>query len=880
MPPIARDRWLHLGPLLDQALDVPVGERAAWLAALRTRAPDDADALEHLLTVDGTSWLGTTHRSRILGRMAATPVGEGARLGAWQLERQLGRGGMGTVWLAARADGRFAGQAAVKLLHPSLIEGVGEDYFRREGEVLARLTHPGIARLYDAGVTDEGQPYLVLEYVEGRSLTAWCRERTPTLDARLALFERVCDAVAHAHAHGIVHRDIKPANLAVGSDGAVKLLDFGIAVLVEEGRLDAPTWSGAEARPERDPGHANGAGASGSSSSDSLQPFTPRYAAPEQLAGGAITTATDVYALGRLLEELLEGVPDAPRDLQAIVRRALQREPADRYPTVAALSDELRRFRRHEPVEARAGGAWYRARRFARRHRGGLGAATVAVAALLVGTVVSVLQAREARAQRDLALANERRARVMSEVMLSLATELPTADADARTVDALRRTRVLLDAYLADDRAERARLAIDLARQFGIFARGTEAEALLADARTDAIAAGDRALELELECLLGAGGDTLPPEVAWRVLDALRAEIPADAWRARAACATATSRRYLMQFAGDSASGQSALAVSLAREAGDTVSLLYATMLLDQLQTIGWSQGDFHDKRRVYAEATTVLERLGLGSSVPAMRVATLLSSFARETGRLLVADSALAALRPYLDAGERWRAATPALLLEQAQVAAMLARPDDARQWFARAIELTRAPGTELLAIRARQLRAQFLAEQGDLRQARADYDTLGQLLARSSNSAFEAARVRTRAALLAAEGQAPRAAGVIDSLLRARGYPGDVRLVSWSDVILELAQYETRAGRHAAARTAIERVRTAYAGDSVSANGVYRLAVMQLLDARMQSAERDVGARQTAGEAVRTLTVALGPTHPLTVAAIALRDSAMAVR
>lgn len=862
MPSLGPERWLELGPLLDEALEQPAHARAAWLSALRLRAPADAHDLEQLLGADGTTWLETGHRQRVLGRMAAPPAVAGAVLGTWRLERQLGRGGMGTVWLASRADGRFAGQAAVKLLHPSLIEGLGEDFFRREGEVLARLTHPAIARLYDAGVTPDGQPYLVLEYVDGVPLNRWLAEQRPSLTRRLELLERIGDAVAHAHAHGIVHRDIKPANLIITAVDEVKLLDFGIALLVDE-----ITPGGNGTTVETPSAMSTDAPIPGSgTSSDTVHPFTPRYAAPEQLHGGAITTATDVYALGRILDELLDGLRPVPTDLQAVVARATKRAPDERYPTVAELTQELRRFRRHEPIAARSGSRWYRARRFARRHRAGFAAGCVALLALLVGSAVSVVQARDARAQRDVALAAERRARLIGEVMLSLATELPTTDSEARAVDALRRTRVLLTSYLGEDRAERARLAIDLSRQFGFFARPTEAQALLDDARADARAVGDEALLIEIECALGAGGDSLGPQGAHRTIDSLRTRLPRTAWRAQAACASAASRFYLMQFAGDSANAQSALAVRWVREAGDTVSLLYAHLLVDQLQTIAWSAGDFHSKRAMYRDAIVVLEKLGLGSSVPALRVATLLSGFARETGRVLVADSALAPARAFLTAGDRWRATPPALLLEQAQVAGILAQDADARAWFERAIEVTTTPGSELLAIRARQLYAQYLAEAGDVRTARVHVDTLTQLLAVQTNSAFDAARVRTMAALHAADGDSERAATLVDSLLRARGYPERLRLVSWQDVVTEHAHYQWQRGAYEAVREAIAHVRTAYDGDSVPANGSYRLARLAVLEARLRTHDADSSASSAAREAVRQLTVAVGAQHPLT--------------
>jgi eukaryotic-like serine/threonine-protein kinase len=207
---------------------------------------------------------------------------QGREIGPWRITRLIGRGGMGEVWRAERSDGRFEGAVAVKLLRGG---GTGwSERFRREGRVLGRLTHPNIARLLDAGTLADGQPYLVLEHVEGERIDAWCDARRLGTHARVRLLLQVCDAVAHAHANLVVHRDLKPSNILVDGSGQAKLLDFGIAKLVAEEDAEASvlTHEGAQA-------------------------MTPPYAAPEQVNGGAVTTATDVYALGLLLFRLLSG---------------------------------------------------------------------------------------------------------------------------------------------------------------------------------------------------------------------------------------------------------------------------------------------------------------------------------------------------------------------------------------------------------------------------------------------------------------------------------------------------------------------------------------------------------------------------------------------
>jgi serine/threonine protein kinase/Tfp pilus assembly protein PilF len=408
---------LHM--LLDQVLDLGPAERDAWLARLRVEQPAHAAELERLLAEEAEL---DSRQFLVAGASSGAPAPglAGQRLGAWTLERPLGQGGMGTVWLARRSDGRFEGTAAVKLLNLALIDPVGSARFRREGSVLARLDHPHIARLLDAGVTESGQPYLVLEHVEGQRIDRWCDAQRLTPDQRLRLFLDVLGAVAHAHANLIVHRDLKPSNILVTAAGTVKLLDFGIAKLLED-----ETW--AEATTLTDLGG---------------RALTPEYAAPEQIAGGSITTATDVYALGVLLyvllagrhptgegsrttAEHLQGILDTepPRlsvavtkaeergtsrerlrrsyagDLDNIVAKALKKGPAERYATVGALADDLRRHLAHQPVSARADSLRYRAGKFIRRNRLPVAAATL-VAVALAGAAIRERQLR-ARAEAE-----------------------------------------------------------------------------------------------------------------------------------------------------------------------------------------------------------------------------------------------------------------------------------------------------------------------------------------------------------------------------------------------------------------------------------------------------------------------------------------------
>jgi serine/threonine-protein kinase len=432
MDALDRQRWLSLSPLLDELLDLDPPVREERLAKLRIEDADTAAQLQRLLAraedLQQQGFLSRPAVAQWQDAPVSTPAdGEpppdltGQSVGAYVLERQLGRGGMGTVWLARRADGRFEGRVAVKFLMAGLLGRGDAGRFAREGQILARLSHPHIARLLDAGVHQGDQPYLVLEYVDGQPIDAYCRERQLGIEARVRLFLDVLAAVAHAHARLILHRDLKPSNILVTADGDVKLLDFGIAKLLDDAQ-QASEGAAATELTER----------AGSA-------YTPQFAAPEQVQQTDVTTATDVYTLGVLLYLLLGGshptaddtqtridrlkavVEHVPRrlsdaaahgedaavarearllrgDLDTIVAKALKKAPAERYANAQALADELQRWLAHEPILARPDSRLYVLGRFVRRHRWAVAAGSAAVLALMGLTAVSVLQARRAEA--------------------------------------------------------------------------------------------------------------------------------------------------------------------------------------------------------------------------------------------------------------------------------------------------------------------------------------------------------------------------------------------------------------------------------------------------------------------------------------------------
>src|SRR5215470_9251432 len=328
MSAISADRWQRASPHLDRLLDLTTTEREKYLNALGAEDPTTAADVRALLTEHHVLTAeGFLSSPPVIPPLEATLTG--LSFGPYTLVSPIGHGGMGSVWLAERSDGRFTGRAAVKLLNAALLGRSAEKRFRREGTILARLTHPHIGRLIDAGLSATGQPYLVLEHIDGRPIDRYCDEQRLSVDERIRLFLDVQAAVAHAHANLIVHRDLKPSNVLVTADGTVKLLDFGIAKLLEADRASPAatmlTHEGDVA-------------------------LTPRYAAPEQLTGGPITTATDVYALGVVLFELLTG--RHPTGVETQTSADFVRAISDREPQ--RLSAAVRPRANDDEVTARA----------------------------------------------------------------------------------------------------------------------------------------------------------------------------------------------------------------------------------------------------------------------------------------------------------------------------------------------------------------------------------------------------------------------------------------------------------------------------------------------------------------------------------------------
>ena len=422
----------RLSALWDESIEMAPAERDTWLGALERSDPKVAALLRELSVSQQASrergflQTGDLVAGHVASLVEADPGLIGRQFGPYRVLAALGQGGMGSVWLAERADGLFTRQVALKLIHPALKSRVTSERFAREREILAGLNHSHIARLLDAGIADDGQSYLALDYVAGTPLTTYCDEHRLSVRERLVLYRQVLSAVQYAHAHLVIHRDLKPANILVTEEGQVQLLDFGIAKLLSEGEAKETELTQLGGRA-----------------------LTPDYAAPEQIAGAPITTAADVYALGVMLYELLTGErpyklkrdsrgaleeailqadPVAPSraalsaaaavarattpkklsstlrgDLDTIAIKALKKSPAERYATANAFGEDIERFLRGDVVLAQPDSVAYRALKFARRHWVGIGAVSVLLLTLAGGLAATSYEAKIAAVQRDAA---------------------------------------------------------------------------------------------------------------------------------------------------------------------------------------------------------------------------------------------------------------------------------------------------------------------------------------------------------------------------------------------------------------------------------------------------------------------------------------------
>ena len=615
--------------------DANADEREALLAEL---PPAQRERLEALIDAD----LAAEAQDFLAepAQLPAAPELAGQVLGAWTLVAPLGSGGMGEVWRARRSDGAHGGEAAIKLLHSPWRGEAARARFRREGELLARLTHPHIARLLDIGEARLGglpTRYLVLELVEGERIDTWSDRQALSEEARLRLFLQVCDAVAHAHARLVVHRDLKPGNILVTDAGEVKLLDFGVAKLLADD-------TGAE---------LTALAAAG---------LTPEYAAPEQLRGEPVSTATDVFALGRLLCLLLTGQREMGQKLRGelalIVAQALRDSPEDRYGGASALADDVRRHLDHRPITARPDSLSYRSAKFARRYRLQLAALGLVLASLIAGVTAATWQWREASREA------ERTRRVQSVLTELLAGLSPDASGSATVpmIELLRRSWAEAKRRLGGDPA----LLAEVARPLGLLLNQSGDMALAAEALSLAHA--------QLQARSDAGR-----EVALQLANTQRR------------LGKTASARQLFESLSDGRGPHAAIAMAnlgeMAIEAGDLSS---AEALLRRSQPLALSQfGPSHEAHRKSLDALTNLAR-AQGRWDDARRWMNRQVTASEGVSRLAAAQARGSAATLEMELG-RYGSAVPLLRASVAELVEVLGAGDATtvytRAWLAAAL-------------------------------------------------------------------------------------------------------------------------------------------------------------------------------------------------
>lgn len=676
--------WILVSPLLDAALDLARGDRAGFVAALRNERPHLADILSELLASHDSAMA-----SSFLQDPLVPPENElaGMAVGAYVLERPIGRGGMGTVWLARRADGRYEGRVAVKFVNLSTLDDDARRRFQKEATTLARLSHPNIARIRDAGVTGGGQPYLVLDYVEGVPIDQYADEHQLDVAARLALFLQVAAAVAHAHANLVVHRDLKPSNVMVDHTGHVALLDFGIAKLLADEDGSAALTAATR--------HA----------------LTPAFAAPEQLTRADVTVGADVFALGTLLylllagrhpaEPVLESTADlvhaitrldpplmsvravdpdhalsgspvtiaAARrttparlratlrgELETIVAKALKKAPSERYASVDALAADISRYLRHEPISARPDSAIYRLRKFARRNRVAVTAGAVAAAAILAGTAGVVLQARQSATDRDFALQQLARAEAINDMNAFLLSDAAPLGQPFTAGELLRRAEGLLNRHRTDPPdGSMVESLVSIGGQFQSRDEDENARRVLT-----------RAFDLARK---------LPPEHV--------------ATRARAGCALANTlaRGDLDELR----RAQTLAAESIARLPAGRAFMLDRVYCERMASSVARLAGDGDADVAHAAEAKRLLQASGLGSELAALRVDMELAEAYRVSGHEAEADRVYRGAYEQMRVLGRDRTERAGTLLNNWGLTLLsLGRPLEADEAFRQAVEIS----------------------------------------------------------------------------------------------------------------------------------------------------------------------------------------------
>jgi tetratricopeptide (TPR) repeat protein len=856
----------RLHPLLDEALQLDEREREAWVARLRLEDPAMAGRLERLLSGEGEP----DSEDLLTGKgtwadVMEPPSLEGLTVGTYTVERAVGQGGMGTVWLARRSDGRFQGRAAVKLLNLALSGTVGRERFQREGTLLARLTHPNIARLIDAGLTQGGQPYLVLEYIEGRRIDHYCDGERLSPTRRIELMLQVLGAVAHAHANLVVHRDLKPSNILVTSDGTVKLLDFGIAKLLES------ETGAAERSALTDIGGLA---------------LTPEYAAPEQVDGRPVTTATDVYALGVLLYILLagrhptgEGCRSAGEHLRAVAEneparlhagdldnillKALKKNPAERYATVRELADDLRRYLRREPVMARGDGLGYRAGRFVSRHRAAVTAGTLTAVALLAATVISIQQSREARGQRDAALRQSRRAAAELEFQNLMLTNIGSSRVTMR--DVLDHGQVLLQQQYGGDPATAVEIALTLGDGFADL--GADDQRLVMDIRAESLAAVARSPDLVLKSRCAratalADGNQVPAATA--LMDRIRPALAAASPETAEFCLAEVAAVEMRQARFDSAAVLSRRAGELLEQDGDSLGMQYVGVLnLEANALENLKRG--REALAVYQHLASLMDRTGRGEASGRNVIRSNIGLALANLGELRAAEpiqrEALEQSRRSNPRGE----AHPVVIANYCKTILFLQKFDSAASWFQILYDQSSASDHDLMRAEAARGLAEVALDQGRLGVAGRWIAEDERILGERHGPEMDMTQA-VNAWLAAARGDSAGANRVFTQTLEGMGYFQGKRDYHMRWILARAAEAALQAHDPAKAAAYARAAAEIATSDSLSETRSAYVGEARLLEGRALLARGDTAsASAVLVRGVNALRTGAGPDHPL---------------
>lgn len=898
MSTLSPDQWQALSPYLDQALALTDDERAAWLASLGEQNPALAAQLQALLD-----------EHRVLAQegflekgpaaLPSTPGLAGQTIGPYTLISQIGQGGMGVVWLVQRNDGRFQRKAAVKLLSVGLAGGVAER-FRREGAILGRLSHPHIAELLDAGVTTAGQPYLILEYVDGLPIHSYCDQHNLDVNVRCRLFLDVLSAVTHAHANLIVHRDIKPSNVFVSRGGQVKLLDFGIAKLME------------------------GAGSDGSATlltHEAGSALTPEFAAPEQIRGGPVTTATDVYALGVLLYLLLAGQHPAgpgphsaaglvkaimetepPRvsevagrtaakpsptpdrgatpeklrrqlrgDLDTIVAKAMKKEPQERYASVTALADDLRRYLRHEPISARPDTISYRVGKFARRNRLAVALTALALIAIIAGTAGTLIQARRAREQRDFAFRQLTRAEAINDLDNFILTDAAPSGKPLRLNELLERAERLVRREHDLTDVNHIQLLVSIGRKYQSQDQDASALRALEEAYKLSRNVTDRSTRALAACALGnAASVSGDPKRAQALIREGFQELPNESQFVldQIFCLECGSRVSRDTGEASEAVARALTAEQLLEGSPVRTDALQADTLMGLAEAYR-SAGHFVEADSTFDRASKVLATLGRDDTQEAGTLFNNWGLMLFHSGRILEAERTLRRAIEISQENQAEEGVSPQLLNNYAATLIDLNRFDEAGNYANRAFADAQKAGNEILIVQTLLMRARVYRGQHDLAHSDAMLRLVEPRMRKNlpaGHYAF-ASLVSERSLNAVAEGDIPEGMRLADEAVAIaetsikNGHAG----VIWMPTLLvrrsnvELAAHRIQDAASDAERAVSLLRASAVPGTFSSGTGRAYLALANALLAESKTDEAHAAARL----AVEQLQNAVGPDH-----------------